>query len=404
MAYFDTKGLFGTTPEEMQREIFEKSQARRQKEMEFLASGTLTPGATYLGLKTLEPLRQQFANVGEDPRVSQLRQRAAAAEEAMGGMSYSDPNQMREAAGRLAKMGRIEDSLRLLTIAASMGDKSKGTAEMQNINYFAKNSYGVDLTDPNTPLNQRQEIINAYYEREQQGAGLEKFLEKFGDQRAEEINTEFKAAEKAPDQINKLNKTLDMLYSGQAYTGVYADVQQNLSRLFAMTDEQKAKVSETQVLEALLGSDVFGQISALGIGARGLDTIPEREYLQKVITGEIKMDREALIKLTEIRREAQEKLLDKWNAKVDKPTGYMAPLVKKGLVKKFEYTPYEKPIITPQVNPDIVKNFSEKNKAVVSNLEKIIKENPDKFDEVMSAWEATTNGKLPFPFVKGSFK
>ena len=73
MAYFDTKGLFGTTPEEMQREIFEKSQARRQKEMEFLSQGTLTPGATYLGLKTLEPLRTAFDRTNEDPHVQQHR-------------------------------------------------------------------------------------------------------------------------------------------------------------------------------------------------------------------------------------------------------------------------------------------------------------------------------------------
>ena len=113
MAYFDTKGLFGTTPEEMQREIFEKSQARRQKEMEFLASGTLTPGATYLGLKTLEPLRQQFANVGEDPRVTQLRQKEAAAQEALAGADISTVEGQRDLLNRLTRVGLYDQAYKM---------------------------------------------------------------------------------------------------------------------------------------------------------------------------------------------------------------------------------------------------------------------------------------------------
>ena len=66
MAYFDTKSLFGTTPEELQRELFDKSQQRRAQEMQFLASNTLTPGFTYGMLQSLEPLRQRYAAQGEE--------------------------------------------------------------------------------------------------------------------------------------------------------------------------------------------------------------------------------------------------------------------------------------------------------------------------------------------------
>jgi len=402
--YFDTKGLFGTTPEELQRKIFDESQLRRAKEMQFLASGTTAPGYTYGMLQSLEPLRQQFANTGEDPRVTQLREKEAAAKEALGGLKFGDPEEMTKAAERLSAMGLPQDALRLLTLASTMSGKKKGTAEMQNINFFAKNNYGVDLEDQTLPLEKRQEIINAYYAKEQTGAGTEKFLEALGTERAKDVSKEMTLVKKAPDQIEKLDKTLDMLYTGQGYTGVYADIQTNLSRLFGMTPDQKAKVSETQVLEALLGSDVFGQINALGIGARGLDTIPEREYLQKVITGEIKMDRDALIKLTEIRREAQEKIIDRWNEKVDKPKGFWKAAKGAGVLDKYEYKPYAKPTITPSVNPEIVANLSEQNKTVVSRIQEILAKEPDRFDEAMMLWEKQTGGKVPFPFVKKSFK
>jgi hypothetical protein len=59
-------------------------------------------------------------------------------------------------------------------------------------------------------------------------------------------------------------------------------------------------------------------IQSLGIGARGLDTPNEREYLRSVMTGTITMNKDALIKLTEIRRNIAERAINKYNEKVDK--------------------------------------------------------------------------------------
>lgn len=129
MAYFDTKGLFGTTPEEMQREIFEKSQARRQKEMEFLASGTLTPGSTYLGLKTLEPLRTAFDRTGEDPRVTALRGQEAAAREVFSKFpEVKDANTMRQLGGELMRIGMPEQAGKAFAAAARM-EQGRSTQE-----------------------------------------------------------------------------------------------------------------------------------------------------------------------------------------------------------------------------------------------------------------------------------
>ena len=50
---------------------------------------------------------------------------------------------------------------------------------------------------------------------------------------------------------------------------------------FTGMNEAVEKATNTQLLEALLGSDVFGMIAILGIGARGIDTPAERDFLIK---------------------------------------------------------------------------------------------------------------------------
>ena len=71
-----------------------------------------------------------------------------------------------------------------------------------------------------------------------------------------------------------------------------------------------------QVVEAMLGSDVFPMIKSLGIGARGLDTPAEREFLMKVMTGSIALEKDALIRMTEIRRNIAKRAIEKYNARV----------------------------------------------------------------------------------------
>ena len=57
--------------------------------------------------------------------------------------------------------------------------------------------------------------------------------------------------------------------------------------------------------------------SALGIGAKGLDTPAEREFLRQVMTGTISMDKNALIKMTQIRRDIEKRSIDRYNSAVD---------------------------------------------------------------------------------------
>jgi hypothetical protein len=129
------------------------------------------------------------------------------------------------------------------------------------------------------------------------------------------------AAQAAVDNIAKIDSTIELLKKGDATTGLGAELRNNIDRaraLFAGDIKANKKVADTQILDALLGSDVFSMIQSLGIGARGLDTPAERDYLRQVMTGTIQMDNKALIRLSEIRRNIETRAIEKYNTQLDK--------------------------------------------------------------------------------------
>ena len=119
---------------------------------------------------------------------------------------------------------------------------------------------------------------------------------------------------------NEVFKTLD---SGGTTTGIGATLITNAKRVgnqimkaLGQKDLIDSDVSNDQYLEALLGSQVFAMIKTLGIGARGLDTPAERDFLIQVMTGKRSDDKEAIMRLTRLRREIATDAILKWNEKV----------------------------------------------------------------------------------------
>jgi acyl-CoA reductase-like NAD-dependent aldehyde dehydrogenase len=96
--------------------------------------------------------------------------------------------------------------------------------------------------------------------------------------------TQVKRAQSLPQDFTKIDETLNILRNTDINTGLGA-------ALFTVLDKARAQVAadkkagkravNTEYLDALLGSDVFPQIQALGIGARGLDTPAERDSCVK---------------------------------------------------------------------------------------------------------------------------
>ena len=128
-------------------------------------------------------------------------------------------------------------------------------------------------------------------------------------------------AQNLPQDFAKIDETLNILKNTDINTGLGAD-------LFTVLDKARQQVTadkkagkravNTEYLDSLLGSAVFPQIQALGIGARGMDTPAEREFLRKVMTGTVSLTKDTLIKMTELRRKGLETESELFNKRVEK--------------------------------------------------------------------------------------
>jgi hypothetical protein len=128
-----------------------------------------------------------------------------------------------------------------------------------------------------------------------------------------------KNAQAVAETLPKMHETFKLLETGDLNTGFAAEFQQVIDRAKTkLLADKKAgeRVTDTEYLNALLGSDVFPQISALGIGARGLDTPAEREFLREVITGTISMNRDTLKRMTDFRIRSAERAVKIYNEKL----------------------------------------------------------------------------------------
>ena len=159
-------------------------------------------------------------------------------------------------------------------------------------------------------------------------------------------------AEEAQKLLPNMYETLKVIKTGDINTGVGSqvfDVIRRAQSQFTNDKEAKVNVSDSQYLDSLLGKAVFGQIAALGIGARGLDTPAEREFLLEVVTGKRSLDKESLVKITENRIASSERALKDFNTSLS--NGNLDKLQR---VTEKKFTPYElnKPTPTATLTND----------------------------------------------------
>jgi hypothetical protein len=133
---------------------------------------------------------------------------------------------------------------------------------------------------------------------------------------AEGLTNQYNAALNAAGNIRKIDETINLLQNSDADTGFGAEFRQNIRKaqsLYSENPELLKTLSDTELLNSALGQNVFGAISSLGIGARGIDTPAEREFLREVLAGRISLTKDALLEMARIRRRAEENNIMRWN-------------------------------------------------------------------------------------------
>ena len=150
--------------------------------------------------------------------------------------------------------------------------------------------------------------------------GFKRMGEQFAEQDVELVGK----AEKAVGRIENLNNTSEAIIRGAVSegqegfeTGPFAELRKSVDEFlvgFGSRDEARVnRLSDAELINATLGADVFGAIGELGIGARGLDTPNEREFLRQVLTGTISTTPSALLYMSYIRQKLQKNVIQRYN-------------------------------------------------------------------------------------------
>jgi hypothetical protein len=129
------------------------------------------------------------------------------------------------------------------------------------------------------------------------------------------------AAESAAKNLPKMYETRDLIEKGDINTGLARSMQDIVSKVrskFLADKEAGKNVMDSEYLDSLLGSEVFAQISELGVGARGMDTPAEREFMREVITGTRDLSRDTLKQMIDFRIKTTEKAVDTYNERLGK--------------------------------------------------------------------------------------
>jgi len=184
----------------------------------------------------------------------------------------------------------------------------------------------------------------------------------------ERLTAEIDTVKGAEQSLAKNEMVLNILGDPEqerANVGIFSGIRQTLDRAFSFfgSDEARKRASETEALQAFLGSDVFPMIKQLGIGARGLDTPAERKFLQEVMTGNIEQTPQTLRILTEYRRKLNTKIIDAYNQKV--ADGYFKRYDSLFSTEGFDYQ--SKPI---EYNKDYKYRFLPQVEGILKNTPK----------------------------------
>ena len=135
-------------------------------------------------------------------------------------------------------------------------------------------------------------------------------------------------AEKAEKNLPKMYTALNIMKTKDINTGIGASFFNIVNKVRQQYLNDKAAgnvVQNNEYLDSLVGGDVFNAISDLGIGARGIDTPAEKDFLLEVVTGKRSLNKEALIDITEMRIKNTEDNVIKFNT-----------ALKNGDLKKWE--------------------------------------------------------------------
>ena len=219
--------------------------------MQFLAKGTTAPGYTYGMLQSLEPLRQQFANTGEDPRVQQLREQGAAAQQALAGFDLTSRKGLLDAASRLMQMGMVPQATKLLNAAqARSGGISSYRLGLEDVAQL----YNLDLTDPE----QLKKADKIFKEQKREGLGTVSAKADISNLTSYVKDTMIPNVKKARDSKGTINRLKGLL--PKINTGAFEEVKLTGKRVLQALGVSDEAMDASIANQEAFQSQAFGRV------------------------------------------------------------------------------------------------------------------------------------------------
>lgn len=132
------------------------------------------------------------------------------------------------------------------------------------------------------------------------------------------------SAESAYPGIQQLTRGIEIIDNLDPNMGVFQPITQLKDKVLSAFGSKDAmeRASATELLNAMQGSQVFELFSEIGLGARGLDTPAERDFMLDVLSGRVTMTPQSIRSLLIELRNRKVSLVKKYNNKVENNKEY----------------------------------------------------------------------------------
>jgi hypothetical protein len=137
--------------------------------------------------------------------------------------------------------------------------------------------------------------------------------QEFGGLMAKQDVDKYTIAQAAPKILQQSMQIKDLLNKG-AFTGTGADFALSASKVLNVAGANNAeKIKNTELLVSSLGQNVLNNIKTSGLGAGQGFTDKDRQFLERVVGGQIALDKTTLTQLANLQEKAAKASLSQWN-------------------------------------------------------------------------------------------
>jgi hypothetical protein len=140
--------------------------------------------------------------------------------------------------------------------------------------------------------------------------------QEFGNLMAKQDIDKYTIAQNAPKIVQQSLEIKNLINKG-ALTGTGADFALSAAKAFNLGGANNAeKIKNTEMLVSSLGQNVLNNIKTSGLGAGQGFTDKDRQFLERVVGGQITLDKNTIVQLANLQEKAAKATVNQWNERI----------------------------------------------------------------------------------------